>query len=68
MGSMFVVIPSPRLAHQFRVVETQKLMHVQALIAQAAVERFDVPIVGGLAWPRKVEGDAANERLGIHRP
>ena len=37
-------------------------MHVQALVAQARVERFDVRVVGLLSRPREIELDTAIER------
>ena len=62
MGSIRIVVLPPRFDQCLGVVERQELMDVQTFVAQAAVERFDVAIVRGLARPREIELHAAVER------
>ena len=37
-------------------------MHVQTLVAQATIERFDMGVVGGFSRPREIELHAAIKR------
>ena len=67
MRSFVMVVASPCVEDTFRMIEREKLMHVQALIAQAAVEGLEVSVVGRLAGPREVELHAAIERPRFHR-
>jgi hypothetical protein len=53
--TLFVVILSPGFDYAFGVIEGQKLMHVQARIAQASVEGFNVSVVRRLSRWREVE-------------
>ena len=64
VGAMGVVVTPPRFDDRLRVVERQELMDDEAFVAQAPVEGFDVPIVGGLSRPREVELHPAIERPG----
>lgn len=56
---MMVVVVLPGLHLLAHVVHRDELVDVQELVAQPAVERLDQPVVGGLAWARVVELDAA---------
>ena len=61
VGPIVIVVHAPRFDAAYGVVERHDLMHVQAFVAQAPVEGFDVGIVGGRAWPREIELDPAVE-------
>jgi len=67
VGPVVIVVPPPRFDEPLRVIEREELMHIQAFVAQASVEGFNVPVVGGLAWPREIEFDAAVERPRFDR-
>ena len=60
--TMVIVIPTPRFDDGFRVVQRCELMHVETLVAQAAVERFDVGVIRRFSGPREIELQAAIER------
>lgn len=49
VGTAFVVVPPPCFDGTFGVIQRQKLMHVQTLVAQTSIEGFDVTVVGGFA-------------------
>lgn len=67
MRAMLVVVVSPRFDDRLCVVERLELMHVQALVAQAGVEGFNVAVVRGFAGSREVERDAVRVRPGVDR-
>jgi len=58
---ILVIISEPNLHLFGRIRKCQEPVRVQALAAEAAVERLDEGVIGGLARPREVQGDA----LGI---
>jgi hypothetical protein len=58
---ILVVVSEPSLHPFGRIRKRQEPVGVQALTAEAAVERLDEGVVRRLAWPREVERDA----LGI---
>lgn len=55
MRTALIIIPSPGLDLGPRVGQRQEPVRVQALVAQAAVERLHERVVGGLARPREIE-------------
>ena len=64
---MLIVIDPPCLDQLFGVIDRQELMHVQALVAQAPVERFDMRVVRGFSRPCEIELHAALERPCFQR-
>ncbi len=67
MWTIFVVVGTPCFDGALRVFERQKLMHVQALVAQPPVEGFNMPVVRRLARSGEVECNAALVRPGLER-
>ena len=61
VGSFLVVVSTPSLAFLHGVVEAHEPVLVQALRPELAVEAFDERIVGRLARPAEVQGDAVLE-------
>jgi hypothetical protein len=62
VGSVRIVVTPPRFDDRPRVVERQELMHVEAFIAQAPIEGFDMPVVRRLARAREIDFDATVKR------
>ena len=58
VGSFLIVVSTPILHFRTGVVKAHEPVRIQAFAAEFAVERFDKRIVGRLAGPREVEGDA----------
>jgi hypothetical protein len=56
--AVLTVIDAPRFDLGPRIVDGGELMHVQALIAEAAVKRFDERVIYGFAGPSEIELDA----------
>ena len=52
---MLIVVDPPRFDLHLRVVERCELVHVQALVAEAPVERFNEGILNGLARTNEIE-------------
>src|SRR5262249_42749354 len=61
------VVTAPDFDLPSGVVERDELMHVQALVAQASVERLDESVLYGFAGPDEVELDAALIRPVLER-
>jgi putative transposase len=59
MWALFVVVLAPILQFFLGVCKAHEPVSVQALRSEAAIERFDECIVGGLARSREVKRDAA---------
>lgn len=59
MWAMVMAVISPSLQYPSHVIEGGKLMDVQQLMAELAVERFDEAVLDRLAWPEEVELHAA---------
>src|SRR5262245_38573372 len=57
-----IVVDPPRLDLQLRISHRPELMHVQTLIPQPAVERFNESIFDRFAWPDEVQLDPAPRR------
>lgn len=66
--SDLVIVSTPILHFHPGVVKAHEPMRVQALGAELAVEAFDKPVVGRLAWPREVEHDVFLIRPQIEIP
>jgi hypothetical protein len=59
MGAFFVVVLAPILHLFSGVCKAQEPMGVQTLGSEAAIESFDIGVVGWLSRPREVERDTA---------
>lgn len=55
MGPVIVVVVPQKFDLLPGIFEAEKPVDVQAFIAEAAIERLDERIVGGLAWPAERE-------------
>ncbi len=65
MRPILIVVSAPILHLFTRIGKRQKPVLVQTLGPKAAVERFDIRIVGGLAGPREVQRDTPGIRSQI---
>ena len=65
MRSALIIVPSPGLDLGTGIGQRQEPVGVQALVAQATIERFHEGIVGWLAWPAEVERDAVFVRPAV---
>ena len=68
MGPFLVVVPPPCFDLRLAVGDRRALMHVQALVAQLAVEGFDVHVLDGTAGMDEIELGAALPRPVFERP
>ena len=50
-----IVIISPSLQHRPYFIQRREFVHIQALVSQSPVERFDEAVLGRLSWPYEVE-------------
>ncbi len=57
MRSFLVVVPTPRLDLKPRVGDVQEPVRRQALVAEPAVEAFNVGVLNGLAGLDEGQGD-----------
>lgn len=58
VGSFLFIVSAPILHFRTGVVKAHETVCVKAFAAELAIERFDKRIIGRLAGPREVEGDA----------
>ena len=67
---VLVVVPLPVGDDCSGFVNMVKTIHVQALIAHATVEGFNVPVAPGLTWWNVVNAKLANSEFveGVGRP
>ena len=57
MGTRLVIVLPPHFDFALRILQRQEPVRVQTLGTEAPVERFDLGVIGRLAWMRKVELD-----------
>lgn len=62
MRAACIVVEPPGFDEDLRLGERGELMHVQALVAEPPVKRFDKRIFHGFPWSNEVELDAASIR------
>jgi hypothetical protein len=55
MGPVLVVVFAPECELLPRVSKAEEHLHVQALVAQLPVERFDVAVFDWPSWPDEVQ-------------
>ncbi len=67
MGFLFVVVVSPLTDLKARFVQRSKPVHVQAVLAEPAVVRFDKRILRRLARLDEPKLDASLFRIEKHR-
>ena len=68
VGPVRVVAAPPPFEVELGVGERQEPMHVQALVAHAAVEAFDVAVLDRLSWLVEAQLDASVGRPRIEGP
>ena len=67
MWTAVLVVMPPRRQILFNVVQRNKVVHVQTLIAQSLVDRLDRPVLGGLARTDEFELRPAQVRPLVER-
>ena len=67
MRATQVVVVPPSFVLALRIIERQELIGVETLIAQFAVERFDVPVFRGFPGVDEVEGSGASAEISWTR-
>ena len=61
MGPARIVVDAPRLDLLACILDRRELMHVQALVAEPAVEGFNEGILHGFARPDEIQLHAARD-------
>ena len=68
MGSARIVINPPCFDLRFRICERNKLIHVEALVAQPPVQRFDERVFDRFTRPNEIQLHATSIRPIFKRP